>query len=80
MKYRLKKGQERFQEVDGPFAGRDYRPDAQYAEMDIPPGKLKRFEKMKARVVKPKPTGTVGSDAKKENARRTPDKTSEGQS
>lgn len=80
MKYRLKKGQERFCEVDGPFAGREYQSDAQYDEADIPPDKLKRFEKMKAQVVKPKPAGTVGKDAKKENVRQAPVKTSEGQS
>lgn len=46
-KYRLKKGQERFQVVDGPLAGRDYRPGAEYDEKDVPAAELKRrFEKV----------------------------------
>ncbi len=46
--YRLKKGQESFQVVDGPLAGRKYLKGQVYGE--IPPGEKGRFEE-----VRPKP-------------------------
>ena len=52
MKYKLKKGQEAFAEVDGPFAGRGYRQGREYEEKDIPIDKLSRFEAKKT--TKPK--------------------------
>lgn len=42
--YRLKKGQEAFQVVDGPFAKRRYRHGVEYADGDIPPQEKKKFE------------------------------------
>ncbi|MDH5524444.1 MAG: hypothetical protein OEY01_10700 [Desulfobulbaceae bacterium] len=46
MKCRLKKGQERFQVVDGPLAGRSYKPGVEYDETEIPAGDRKKFEKV----------------------------------
>jgi len=42
MSYRLKKGQEAFQAVDGPFAKRRYTQGVEYA--DIPPQEKHKFE------------------------------------
>ena len=44
MSYRLKKGQESFQVVDGKFAGRRYERGREYDE--IPPEESRRFEKI----------------------------------
>jgi len=40
--YKLKKGQEQFQVVEGPCEGRRYHPDTLY--QDIPPEECIRFE------------------------------------
>jgi len=40
--YRLKKGQEAFTPVEGPFAGRKFAPGQLYGE--IPPGTAGKFE------------------------------------
>lgn len=42
MKYKLKKGIEAFQVVDGPFAGRSYAQGKMYDE--IPPREKQKFE------------------------------------
>ena len=46
MPYILKKGVETFEVVDGPFAGRKYKPGVQYQE--VPPQEKKKFEELKA--------------------------------
>ena len=43
--YKLKKGIESFQVVDGPFAGRKFEKGKEYAE--IPPDEAAKFEKIK---------------------------------
>lgn len=52
--FRLKKGIESFQVVDGPFAGRKFLKGKEYAE--VPDGERGKFRK------------TVTSDKKKENS------------
>jgi len=42
--YRLKKGQEAFQVVDGSFAKRRYRHGIEYKAADVPPQEKHRFE------------------------------------
>jgi len=49
MKYRLKKGQENIQIVDGPDAGKKFKRGVEYDE--VPAGENSRFE----RVPEPKP-------------------------
>ena len=50
--HRLKKGIERFQVVDGPFAGRKFEKGKEYAE--IPPDEAAKFEKIKPPKIKAK--------------------------
>ena len=56
--YRLKKGIEKFQVVDGPFAGRKFEAGKAYDE--IPAGKAKKFEKIPAPAA-----GETGQESKK---------------
>lgn len=61
--YRLKKGQDSFKVVDGPFAGRHFKRGVEVAE--VPPGEKHRFEKV-PEPRKPKPAnGEKGETAKK---------------
>lgn len=53
MKYRLKPGQESFQVVDGPYAGKTFERGKVYT--DIPPEEKSRFEKMPVETQKPAP-------------------------
>lgn len=71
--YRLKKGQESFQVVDGPLAGRKFLKGQVYAE--IPPGEKGRFEEIRpkpfpvsetAPVREPLPAGKGKSEKKEE--------------
>jgi len=43
--YKLKKGFENFQVVDGPFAGRKFEKGKEYDE--VPPDEAKKFEKIR---------------------------------
>lgn len=52
--YKLKKGQERFQVVDGSFEGRKFEPGIVYPE--IPPEEARRFDDVSAPVA-PKKKG-----------------------
>lgn len=52
-KYRLKKGQERFEAVDGPLAGRQYEPGLEYDADDIAAPDKKRFEKVPEQKARP---------------------------
>lgn len=54
--HRLKKGQEAFEVVDGPMAGRKFRPGEVYAE--IPAQEKRRFE-----AVRPKPAARTKAAA-----------------
>jgi hypothetical protein len=54
MSYKLKIGQEAFEPVEGPFAGRKFVPGKTYGE--IPPEEARRFEEIRA-AAKPKPVG-----------------------
>lgn len=56
--YRLKKGMESFQVVDGPMAGRKFLKGEVYTE--IPPGEVRKFDE-----IKPKPSVPV--PAKEDN-------------
>ena len=46
--YKLKKGIENFQIVDGPFAGRKYKRGKVYEEDQIPPEVRGKFDELKA--------------------------------
>lgn len=46
--YRLKKGVENFQVVDGEFAGRKFEKGKSYKEEQVPPQEKKKFEKVPA--------------------------------
>jgi hypothetical protein len=50
--YRLKKGQESFTPVEGPFAKRTFAPGQLYGE--IPPGEARRFEEIGVRAAETK--------------------------
>lgn len=65
MPYRLKKNTEAFQVVDGTFAGRKYEHGKDYADADIPPQEIGRFEKM--------PDMAIQSPEKKEGGSRKGD-------
>lgn len=43
--YQLKAGSESFTVVDGPYAGKTYKPGQAYA--DVPPQEMRRFQKIK---------------------------------
>lgn len=47
MAYKLKKGIENFQVVDGPFAGRKFGKGKEYSEAEVPPEEAKKFEEVK---------------------------------
>lgn len=49
MAYKLKKGIESFQVVDGAFAGRKFAKDKEYSDAEIPPEEKHKFEKVKKR-------------------------------
>jgi len=55
--YKLKPGQEKFQVVDGPYAGRKYQPGVTYT--DIPPEEAHRFAKVVPPVTKKAKTTEV---------------------
>lgn len=57
MKYRLKQGQESFQVVDGPYAGKTFDRGKPYT--DIPPEEKRRFEKIPVETVKPAPAASA---------------------
>jgi len=52
--YQLRRGQPAIEIVDGPMAGRKFRPGVQYAE--VPPGEMHRFEALRA----PASPGLIG--------------------
>ncbi len=69
MTYKLKRGQESFTAVDGPFAGRTFCPGKIYAA--VPPGEERRFERVRDAAPVPDPdTARTAKSAKKsaENA------------
>ena len=49
-KYKLKKGIENFQVVDGPFTGRKFAKDREYSEKEVPPEEKTKFEKIKKEI------------------------------
>lgn len=51
--YQLKKGQESFQIVDGPNAGRKFERGRKYKESQIPAEVNERFEKIEVKSQKP---------------------------
>ena len=53
--YRLKKNQEEFEVVDGPFEGRRYRHGETYRK--IPPGERHRFEQITTEAPQTKKNG-----------------------
>lgn len=62
--FKLKKGQEAFEVVDGPMAGRKFTPGVEYAE--VPPQEKQRFAEVKEPKAKPAPPPkkTTGKEAK----------------
>lgn len=64
--YKLKKGAEEFQVVEGPFARKHYKRNEIYAE--VPPQEKHRFEEIKPAPVKAVPTESktsAGKESKK---------------
>lgn len=68
--YQLKPGSESFTVVDGPCAGKTYKPGQAYA--DVPPQEMRRFEKIKEEA----PDG--GAESKPARAETAKGKTNEG--
>jgi len=68
-KYRLKRGQESFQVVDGPLAGRKFERGKEYREDEIPPEEEQRFEAVKP----PAPAAARAAGARREARARKPE-------
>ena len=62
MPFQLKKGQESFTPVEGPFAKKQFAPGQTYSE--IPPNEERRFEE-----IKPAPAAKVKIPAPSKNAK-----------
>lgn len=66
--YRLKKGVESFEVVDGKYAGRKYKRGKPYA--DIPPEEKKKFETIRETSSKKDGESDGGSKSKKEGGNK----------
>lgn len=70
--YKLKRGVEAFDMVDGPLAGKKYRHGETYPEKDIPPAYKDKFEKVKVQAEAKRTAATVPKTSPPEERRTSP--------